>query len=579
MAALKDGERRFEESLCDPIEFRPTINEAASTPQYMMMTGIVQLADVKNKNNRVYPRTVWESVLGANSDFMRRLASNAVVGCLGHPESGKTDPRLISHVMTRVWTEDKFLPECVVCAANGKPHSHIMGEEKVLNTPDGVVMQQLARAGIPIGMSSRGKGSVIGSSTDEQIVAEDFKLDTFDFVLDPSTHGAWARQVTEGVLQACANGVCCTTTEAELAGYRRILSEAQQHGDKSVSGHAQQLIEAIDSRLLGESPAAKAIEEASARLLEAVREGRPIIGASARRVAPAHQRGRVEESGMNINDPEVKALIEAEVKSQTSAQSRRLAEALAERDSIKAELSGKLSESEANLAASKTALQEALSQVRQANFQLTVMTESLADGATGAGTPVAYEFDDQFTESQALHAARLVIDELAEENDGLREENLGLLSRNEAAEKFVESVRQRESRKAVVEHTNKLLAKAGFTEAAAADARLILNESTSTEEVNRKFAVVARLRPGGTPQLTEAQRAAAARGAGLPLGSRALTEDTELLQPHQPAGALGEGTGDDATYFTNLSEADQEMVGMSNLLQERLRTGRLPLDS
>ena len=66
----------------------------------------------------------------------------------------------------------------------------VMGKVQVLNTPSGKVLQELVKAGVKLGISSRGMGSVKESNGDT-IVEDDFQLICFDFVSEPSTTGAF----------------------------------------------------------------------------------------------------------------------------------------------------------------------------------------------------------------------------------------------------------------------------------------------------------------------------------------------------------------------------------------------------
>jgi hypothetical protein len=54
------------------------------------------------------------------------------------------------------------------------------------------VIQSIVEAGIALGISSRGLGSV-KSNNNVSIVQEDYEMLTFDLVSDPSTHGALLR--------------------------------------------------------------------------------------------------------------------------------------------------------------------------------------------------------------------------------------------------------------------------------------------------------------------------------------------------------------------------------------------------
>jgi hypothetical protein len=80
----------------------------------------------------------------------------------------------------------------------------LLGTVEVLSTPAGNILKELFKSGIKLGISSRGLGSVEpvnedapGDDTVE--VQDDFELIAFDFVSNPSTHGAFMRPVNESV--------------------------------------------------------------------------------------------------------------------------------------------------------------------------------------------------------------------------------------------------------------------------------------------------------------------------------------------------------------------------------------------
>ena len=60
----------------------------------------------------------------------------------------------------------------------------------MLDTPSGKVLKELVNAGVKLGISSRGMGSVHESNGDT-IVEDDFQLICFDMVSEPSTTGAY----------------------------------------------------------------------------------------------------------------------------------------------------------------------------------------------------------------------------------------------------------------------------------------------------------------------------------------------------------------------------------------------------
>ena len=66
----------------------------------------------------------------------------------------------------------------------------VKGKIKVLDTPSGKVLQELVRAEVNVGISSRGMGSVT-ESNGQTMVEDDFQLICFDMVSEPSTPGAF----------------------------------------------------------------------------------------------------------------------------------------------------------------------------------------------------------------------------------------------------------------------------------------------------------------------------------------------------------------------------------------------------
>jgi len=76
----------------------------------------------------------------------------------------------------------------------------LIGEVQVLTTPAGNILQELFRNNVNVGISSRGLGSVKQGADGTLIVDDDFELIAFDFVSNPSTHGAFMEQkgINEG---------------------------------------------------------------------------------------------------------------------------------------------------------------------------------------------------------------------------------------------------------------------------------------------------------------------------------------------------------------------------------------------
>ena len=150
----------------------------------MIVSGVLQRADAKNQNERVYPKDLLmrEAKKYAGTFIKERRA----LGELDHPDSSVVNLNNVSHnILDMNW------------AGND-----LVGRVEVLGTPSGNILKELFKSGIRLGISSRGMGSVKevmreGSQTLE--VQPDFELVAFDFVSNPSTHGAFLSPVNESV--------------------------------------------------------------------------------------------------------------------------------------------------------------------------------------------------------------------------------------------------------------------------------------------------------------------------------------------------------------------------------------------
>ena len=142
----------------------------------LVVRGVLQRAESKNQNGRVYPREVL--VREAKKYHKEFIKQSRAMGELDHPESSVVNLANVSHNITEMhWEGDNLL-----------------GEVEVLGTPAGNILKELFRSGIKLGISSRGMGSVETVSEggeQSQEVQPDFELIAFDFVSNPSTHVAF----------------------------------------------------------------------------------------------------------------------------------------------------------------------------------------------------------------------------------------------------------------------------------------------------------------------------------------------------------------------------------------------------
>ena len=166
---------------------RDKINESIKENDgRLVVKGVLQRAESKNQNGRVYPREV---LLKEVSKYLEeQVSERRALGELDHPESSVVNLNNASHnVIEMHWDGDDLL-----------------GTVEVLSTPSGNILKELFKSGIKLGISSRGLGSVepVNEKNGEDGTGEvqpDFELIAFDFVSNPSTHGAFMRPVNEGV--------------------------------------------------------------------------------------------------------------------------------------------------------------------------------------------------------------------------------------------------------------------------------------------------------------------------------------------------------------------------------------------
>jgi len=148
----------------------------------LIVSGILQRAGAKNQNGRVYPKEVL--VREANKYSQTEIAERRALGELDHPESSVVNLANVSHNISKIWWKGDDL----------------MGKVEVLSTPSGNILKELLKAGIKLGISSRGMGSVKDINEDGTVeVQDDFELVCWDFVSNPSTHGAFMKPMNESV--------------------------------------------------------------------------------------------------------------------------------------------------------------------------------------------------------------------------------------------------------------------------------------------------------------------------------------------------------------------------------------------
>ena len=196
----------------DDIEFI-TEDDAEGKKNYRIK-GVFMEADIKNRNNRMYPMAVLEKeVKRYNKEYIQQKRA---FGELGHPDGPTVNLERVSHLITKLYPDGK----------------QFVGEAKIMDTPFGKIVKNLIDEGAKLGVSSRGMGS-LEPRRDMHVVKDDFYLATAaDIVADPSAPNAFVEGIMEGKEWIWDNGV---VKEVDIAKYRAELrKESKRLEEKKI---------------------------------------------------------------------------------------------------------------------------------------------------------------------------------------------------------------------------------------------------------------------------------------------------------------------------------------------------------
>ena len=173
--------------------------------------GVFMEADIKNRNNRMYPMNVLEKeVKRYNKEYVQQKRA---FGELGHPDGPTVNLERVSHMITKLYPDNK----------------QFIGEAKVMDTPYGKIVKNLIDEGAKLGVSSRGMGS-LEPRRDMHVVKDDFYLATAaDIVADPSAPNAFVEGIMEGKEWVWDNGI---VKEVDIAKYRAELRKESKRLDE-----------------------------------------------------------------------------------------------------------------------------------------------------------------------------------------------------------------------------------------------------------------------------------------------------------------------------------------------------------
>jgi hypothetical protein len=183
--------------------FEGKVNEDSSGRT--VVKGVLQRAGAENQNGRVYPREILEREV---KKYETLIKERRALGELDHPDSSVINLKNVSHNIREIHWEG----------------NDVVGTVEILPTPSGNILKELLRADILLGISSRGMGSTESIGQGKVKVGEDFELIGWDFVSNPSTHGAFMTPMNESVVKQIGTDVCGDFCKAQDL-MREIITE------------------------------------------------------------------------------------------------------------------------------------------------------------------------------------------------------------------------------------------------------------------------------------------------------------------------------------------------------------------
>lgn len=131
------------------------------------LSGIMMTAEVENGNGRIYDLQEMQQVVENASKLIQE--KGPILGECEHPNTLQVNLDRASHCITEMRLDG----------------NNVVGKMKLLNTPHGNIVKSIMEAGVRLGVSSRGTGSV---GSDKRV--RGFSFVTVDVVSNPSARNA-----------------------------------------------------------------------------------------------------------------------------------------------------------------------------------------------------------------------------------------------------------------------------------------------------------------------------------------------------------------------------------------------------
>lgn len=213
----------------------------------LIAEGKIGHCDVPTANGRVYPRSIMEREI---KRLQPRIEQASVISAVDHPGDGKTRIKESGAIVRGLWIEDD---------------GEIRGRfEVVEEAPAGQALAAFLRRGAQLGMSSRGMGSTVPGPKGQDIVGEDFKLSTWDFVSDPACRDAYPAIMSE-------DEEADVTEDHLRARFPEIVQAIEEKAYRTAQEVVEQLVtERVRAEV--ESEAEEGIKQGREKIREEVRE-------------------------------------------------------------------------------------------------------------------------------------------------------------------------------------------------------------------------------------------------------------------------------------------------------------------
>lgn len=183
------------------------------TDKNWYISGITLQSEIKNRNGRIYPKTVLSEAI--NKHVNEFMIDGRSTGELNHPTNGD-----ISSINL-----DRVSHKFIEVKENGNDY---VTKAQVLDTPCGKIVQNLLEGGVKLGISSRGLGKIKRSKS-TTLIENLYLVSLGDIVSEPSAPSAFINGVLESVeYELTEHGFTVVECNKKLDKFQTLLKESSK---------------------------------------------------------------------------------------------------------------------------------------------------------------------------------------------------------------------------------------------------------------------------------------------------------------------------------------------------------------